>query len=70
MLVVFDENMHLIRYSAPFKFGETCIEYSLSVVVEDERVLINYSEWDRTTKIGVYDKKYIESLLIFKPEKV
>ena len=70
MLAVFDENMHLIRYSAPFKFGETCIEYSLSVVVEDERVLINYSEWDRTTKIGVYDKKYIDSLLIYKPEKV
>jgi len=32
-------------------------------VVEDERVLINYSNWDRTTRIGVYDKKYIESIL-------
>ena len=70
MLAVFDENMNLIRYSAPFKFGETCIEYSLSIVVEDERVLINYSEWDRTTKIGVYDKKYIDSLLVYNPEKV
>jgi hypothetical protein len=70
ILAVFDEKLNLIRYSAPFKFGDTCIEYSLSIVVEEERVLINYSEWDRTTKIGIYDKKYIDSLLIYKPEKV
>jgi tetratricopeptide (TPR) repeat protein len=61
MLVVFDESLNLLRYSAPFKFQGESIEYSLSIVVEDERVLINYSTWDRTTKIGVYDKGYIES---------
>ena len=32
-------------------------------VVEDDRVLINYSCWDRTTRIGIYDKKYIDSLI-------
>jgi hypothetical protein len=62
MLVVFDENMNLLRYSAPFKFEDNPIEYCLSIVVEDERVLINYSSWDRTTRIGVYDKKYIDSI--------
>lgn len=62
MMVVFDENMNLLRYSAPFKFEGDPIEYSLSIVVEDERVLINYSTWDRTTRIGVYDKKYIDSV--------
>ena len=63
MFVVFDENMNLLRYSAPFKFEGQPIEYCLSVVVEDERVLVNYSEWDKSTKIGVYDKKYIDSII-------
>ena len=64
-LVVFDEEMNLIRYSAPFKMEDVCIEYSLSVVVEEDRVLVNYSGWDRTTKIGVYDKKYVDSLMVY-----
>ena len=63
MLAVFDENMKLLRYSAPFKFEGEPIEYSLGIVVEDDRVLITYSNWDRTTRIGVYDKKYIDSIV-------
>ena len=63
IIAVFDEKMDLLRYSAPFKFEDVCIEYCLSIVVEDERVLINYSGWDRTTRIGVYDKKYIDSIV-------
>jgi len=59
----FDSNMNLLRYSAPFKFEGEPIEYCLSIVVEDEQVLINYSTWDRTTRIGVYDKKYIDSIV-------
>ena len=47
----------------PFKFEGKPIEYCLSIVVEDERVLINYSVWDRTTRIGVYNKKYIDSIV-------
>jgi tetratricopeptide (TPR) repeat protein len=69
LIAVFDENMQLLRYSAPFKFEGEPIEYCLSVVVEDERVLLNYSTWDRTTKIGVYNKNYIESLLKYRPNK-
>jgi hypothetical protein len=64
-IAVFDENMNLLRYSAPFKFEENPIEYCLSIVVEDEQVVINYSTWDRTTRIGIYDKKYIETTLIY-----
>jgi len=63
IISVFDSNMNLLRYSAPFKFEGEPIEYCLSIVVEDERVLINYSVWDRTTIIGVYDKKYIDSIV-------
>jgi hypothetical protein len=66
MFAVFDEEMNLLRYSAPFKFEDVCIEYSLSLVVEENRVLVNYSGWDRTTKIAVYDKKYIDSILKYK----
>ena len=63
IIYVFDENMNLLRYSAPFKFEGEPIEYCLSIVVEDERVLMNYSTWDRTTRIGIYDKKYIDSIV-------
>jgi glycosyltransferase involved in cell wall biosynthesis len=63
IISVFDDNMNLLRYSAPFKFEGEPIEYCLSIVVEDERVLMNYSTWDRTTRIGVYDKTYIDSIL-------
>lgn len=63
LIVVFDTNMNLLRYSAPFKFEGDPIEYCLSIVVEDDQVLINYSTWDRTTRIGVYDKKYIDSIV-------
>lgn len=63
IISVFDSNMNLLRYSAPFKFEGEPIEYCLSIIVEDDRILINYSTWDRTTRIGVYDKKYIDSIV-------
>ncbi len=63
IISVFDSNMNLLRYSAPFKFEGEPIEYCLSILVEDERVLINYSTWDRTTRIGIYDKNYIDSII-------
>jgi len=65
LISVFDLNMNLLRYSAPFKFEGEPIEYCLSILVEKEQVLINYSTWDRTTRIGIYNKKYIESKLIY-----
>ena len=67
MFVVFDENMKLLRYSAPFKFQKECIEYCLGLVVEDDRVIATYSSWDRTTNIACYDKNYIESKLVYYP---
>ena len=67
VITVFDKNMNILRFSAPFKFSNNPIEYCLSIIVENERVLINYSSWDRTTQIGIYDKKYLEnSILIYK----
>jgi hypothetical protein len=63
MIVVFDENLNLLRYSAPFKFEGDCIEYCLGIVVEDEQIILSYSNWDRTTRLGIYDKKYIDSIV-------
>jgi len=65
IISVFDNNMNLLRYSAPFKFEGDPIEYCLSIIVEEDRVLINYSTWDRTTRIGIYEKTYIESILCY-----
>jgi tetratricopeptide (TPR) repeat protein len=66
IISVFNDDMQLLRYSAPFKFEGDPIEYCLSLIVEDERVLMNYSTWDRTTRIGIYDKKYIDSITKYK----
>jgi len=60
-IVVFDTDMNLLRYSAPFKFEGESIEYCLGIVVEDERVVLTYSTWDRTSKIAIYNKNYIFS---------
>jgi GR25 family glycosyltransferase involved in LPS biosynthesis len=66
VIVIFDKNMNLLRYSAPFNFEGTCIEYCVGLIVEDSRVIMSYSTMDRTTKIGVYNKKYIDDLLIYR----
>ena len=62
---VFDENMKLLRYSAPFKFDKECIEYCLGLVVEDDRIICTYSSWDRTTNIAIYDKTYIDGVISY-----
>ena len=64
IITVFDDNMNLKKYSSPFKFEGESIEFCLSIIVESKRILINYSTWDRTTRIAIYNKKYIESILI------
>lgn len=65
-ICIFDQNMNLKKYSAPFKFDGEHIEYCVSIVVEEDRVIIPYSTWDRTTKIAVYDKKYLlDEIIIF-----
>jgi len=66
VISVFDKDMNLLRYSAPFKFEGEPIEYSLSIIVEDNRVLMTYSTWDRTSKIAIYDKKYIDEIVKYR----
>ena len=66
LISIFDKNMNLLKYSAPFKLQDECIEYCLSIIVKDDIVIIPYSIWDRTTRIGIYDKKYIDEIIIYK----
>lgn len=63
VIVVFDKVMNLLRFSPPFKLDNTPVEFSLSIIVDDDKIIIPYSKWDRETIIGVYDKKYVEGLL-------
>lgn len=63
IFVVFDEQMELLKYSAPFKFTESCIEYCLGLIVEKERIILTYSTMDRTTQLGIYAREEIEKCL-------
>jgi tetratricopeptide (TPR) repeat protein len=66
VFIIFDNDMNILRYSAPFSFENEPIEYCLSIIVEEERILVNYSTWDRTTRIAIYDKNYINSIIKYK----
>ena len=63
IFAVFDLDVNFLRHSSPFKFEGECIEYCIGLIVEDERIITTYSTWDRTTKLAVYDKSYIDGLL-------
>ena len=66
ILMVFDVDMNLQKYSAPFKFEGEPIEYCIGLIVEPTRVIMNYSVWDRTTIIGIYDMQYIQKELVYR----
>lgn len=59
VLCVFDNNMKLIKYSDIFKLSNEKIEYALGLIVKENEIIISYSDFDKTTKIGVYDKNAI-----------
>jgi len=54
------ETMDIKRWSNLFKYEGEKIEYSLGLIVEEERIIVSYSKWDSTPIIAVYDKKKIE----------
>lgn len=67
IITITDLSLNIIKYTAPFKISDRPIDYSVSMIVEDNRVIIPHSVWDSNTKINIYDRKYIESLLVFYP---
>ena len=61
LLCVFEkEPMVLKKYSYLFKFEGEKIEFALGLLVEDERIIISYSKWDKSPSLSVYNKDQIE----------
>ena len=59
---VFDKDtMDIKKWSNLFKYEGEKIEYSLGLIVEEDRIIISYSKWDSTPAIAVYDKKKVEA---------
>ena len=61
-LVVFSTDMKLKRYTCPFKFTTGEIEYSTGLVVEESRIIITHSVWDRESYIKIYNTNVFEPL--------
>jgi hypothetical protein len=61
MFVKMDTDLNLLGYSAPFSFEGEAIEFCLGLIVEEERVIVSYSTWDSSSKIAIYDKKYVDA---------
>ena len=54
------DTMELKRWSHLFKFDGEKIEYALGLIVEEKRIIVSYSKWDREPSVAVYDKFKIE----------
>jgi hypothetical protein len=58
---VLDKNtLKLKKYSYLFKFDlAEKVEFCLGLVVEDERIIVSHSNWDKTSKLKLFNKKQI-----------
>ena len=55
--VVLDaDSLKYMRHSKLFKFDDAKIEFCLGLVVEEDRIIITHSNWDRTAKLKVFDR--------------
>ena len=61
LFVVLDKNtLKLKKYSYLFKFDlSEKVEFCLGLVVEDERIIVSHSNWDKTSKLKMFNKKQI-----------
>ena len=61
LFIVLDKDtLELRKYSYLFRFDkEEKVEFSLGLVVEDNRLIVSHSNWDRTSKIKIFDKEQI-----------
>ena len=55
------ETMKINRWSYLFKYEGEKIEYSLGLIVEEDRIIVSYSKWDSCPCIAVYNKKVVEN---------
>jgi len=62
--VVFDKDMNLLGYSAPFNFENYLVEYCIGMTVNKSKFVITYSTLDSTTKMAMFTSEYVNSLII------
>ena len=60
MLVVLDSGKKIKKWSKIFKFGEDKIEYCLGLAIEDGKLIMSYSGWDRSAKLGMWSLEEVE----------
>jgi hypothetical protein len=60
LLVVLDYNKNIKKWSKIFKFGEDKIEYCLGLAIKDGKLILSYSGWDRTAKVGIWSLDEVE----------
>lgn len=68
IIIVLDATtLQLIKTSPLFKYSESRIQYTLGIIVDDNKIVLSYSTMDDTTLVSVYDKKQIdESMITYK----
>jgi hypothetical protein len=64
IIVLNATTLKLVKSTPLFKYSESRIQYTLGLIVEEDKVILSYSTMDDTTLVSVYDKKYIESSMI------
>lgn len=65
IIIVLDANtLKLIKSSPLFKYSSCRIQYTLGLIVDDDKVTLSYSTMDDTSLVSVYDKKQIDSSMI------
>tara|TARA_Y100000590_G_C15722425_1_gene1013958 strand:- start:227 stop:1663 length:1437 start_codon:yes stop_codon:yes gene_type:complete len=63
--VVLDyESLSVVKYSKWFTFDGDKIEFCLGLVVEDDRIIVSHSNWDRTSKLKIIPKHEVEKLFM------
>lgn len=60
-ILVFNQDYSLERYTRYFKLTEKPIEYSLSISIEDNYIIIPISSMDRTTEVFFFEKSKLEN---------
>ncbi len=60
--VVFDKYMNLLRYSNEFKLENKDIEFISGLELTNDKILLTYSVFDNSTKIGIYNFSNLDNL--------
>lgn len=63
-ILVFNKDYELLRYKPFFKLSEKSIEYSLSISIENNYVIIPISSMDRTTQLLFFEKSKLENTFL------